>query len=313
MKRFRRSKSSIYRIINCRRAKAVVAKKIEFVDSAEFLEDKAMHSILDGTAAATDVSAGPSEELFKLAEQSLPDYMVRLKDTPVLKREQEVRLFRRYNYLKYLACVGRAQLEPNRLNSALLEQIENYIERAEAVKNMLIEANLRLVISIANKHAGPGVSLPDLISEGNLSLMRAVEKFDYTRGFRFATYASWVIAKDYARKIPALMSRIDEEAEESMANIQRDLRTTATDVVAVEGANRNLVQVIRDNLDQREQYIIINHFGLIGSLIRKEKKTLQEIGDVLGLSKERVRQIELLALQKLRNFLSIEQFELLKS
>ena len=190
--------------------------------------------------------------------------------------------------------------------------MENYLTEAQDIKKMIIESNLRLVVGIAKKHSSSRANLLDLVSEGNFSLIRAVEKFDYTRGFRFATYATLVIAKDYARKIPAEAARPDRAGAASMANIQYDLRTSIdTGVVAVERAHQSLIQVIADNLNEREQYIIIHHFGLKGSLIRKKKKTLQQIGEDLGMSKERVRQIELGGLQKLRQSLSAEEFELL--
>ena len=99
---------------------------------------------------------------------------------------------------------------------------------------------------------------------------------------------------------------------EYIAKVHRDLRTAvAADAGAIERARQNLTQVIKDNLNEREQYIILHHFGLLGSPVKKKKKTLKQIGEQLGLSKERVRQLELVALQKLRHSLSAEQFELL--
>ncbi|MHC4336620.1 MAG: sigma-70 family RNA polymerase sigma factor [Planctomycetota bacterium] len=314
MSRFHRSKSSIYRIINVRRARAVLARKIEFVPSDEFLENSAKHKILDKAVETVGPASGTSAERFELAGESLlPEYLQKLKDTPLLNREREIELFRRYNYLKYLACVIRAGIKPSRASSACLKEVENYLAEAESVKKMIIEANLRLVIGTATKHLASGANLSDLVSEGNFALTRAVETFDYTRGFRFSSHASWAIAKDYARKIPTEAARAGKSKAASLANIHRELRTKVTaDVVVVERARQNLTQVIKDNLNEREQYIVLNHFGLLGSLVKKKTKTLKQIGEDLNLSKERIRQIELVALQKLRQSLSPEQFELLK-
>ena len=313
VKRFNRSKSSIYRIVNVRRAKAVLAKKIEFIPSDEFLEDGAKDKILGRPIDAAKPTSDRITEPFELAGESLlPEYLQTLKDTPVLNREREIELFRRYNYLKYLASLTRAGLKPGRVSGSRLKELEDYLAEAETIKEMIIEANLRLVISTATKHITSGANLSDLVSEGNFSLMRAVENFDYTRGFRFSSHASWAIAKDYARRIPAEATRPGKSRAAALADIHRDLRTKATaDVVAVERARRSLTQVIKDNLSEREQYIVLNHFGLLGSPIKKKTKTLKQIGEDLNLSKERVRQVELVALQKLRQSLSPEQFELL--
>jgi RNA polymerase sigma factor (sigma-70 family) len=297
MEQFNRSRSSVYRIIDRGRAKALLTKKIELINSPEFLSEDAARKIL----------AKPIDAVLLKDRQT--------SGSPGLNRENEADLFRRYNYLKFLSSLKIAALVPGRPSGKTLSEIENYLAQAEAIKKIIIEANLSLVVSIAKKHSISGANLPDLISEGNLSLMRAVEKFDYTRGFRFATYASWAIAKDYARKIPAEFVQIDTSAEIPIEDIQRDLRTTGTaTVVNIERARRSLIKVISDNLDDREQYIILNHFGLVGSkikMLKKEKKTLQQIGKELQLTKERVRQLELAALQKLKHLLSTEEFDLL--
>jgi RNA polymerase sigma factor (sigma-70 family) len=311
MANFGRSKSSIYRIINRQRSRKLLAKRIEFVASDEFLQEGADKIITEPISSPEPILVKGAEP-FELSGDSIPQYLQTLKAKPVLNRQREVQLFRRYNYLKYLASITRAEIKPVGARSAVLMKIESCLAEAEKIKKMIIEANLRLVVSIANKHITSSINLPDLVSEGNFALMRAVEKFDYTRGIRFATYGSWVISKDYARKIPAAAARLDRAPAASLANVGRDLRAKpAIDVVAVEQAHQSLVQVIRNNLDQREQYVILNHFGLLGSLVKKEKKTLQQIGQDLNISKERVRQIELTALQKLRQSLSIKEFELL--
>ncbi|MHC4758315.1 MAG: helix-turn-helix domain-containing protein, partial [Planctomycetota bacterium] len=181
MSRFERTKSSIYRIIQTRRAKAILVKKIDFIASDEFMEEGAREKILGKSIDISQTKKSRISTAMDLEEDSLPQYLETLKRTPLLKRERELELFRRYNFLKYLVCIERVGIKPSMASSKKLNEISGYLSDAEKIKNMIIESNLRLVVSIANRHTVKGGNLPDLISEGNMSLMNAVEKFDYTR------------------------------------------------------------------------------------------------------------------------------------
>ncbi|HUT44667.1 MAG TPA: sigma-70 family RNA polymerase sigma factor, partial [Sedimentisphaerales bacterium] len=225
MTRFERNKSSIYRIINRRRAKVLLAKKIEFVANDEFLEHDAKERILAEPIDKSEPSALRNAEPIKLTGSSLSEYLHTLTDAPVLNREDEVELFRRYNYLKFLACQSRSGIKLSHVSGTMLSKIESYLAQTEEIKRRIIEANLRLVVNVARKHTLSGANLLDLVSEGNISLMRAVEKFDYSRGFRFTTFASWAIAKDFARKIPDQIGRLGKATKASLANIHREMRT----------------------------------------------------------------------------------------
>ncbi|OHB67330.1 MAG: hypothetical protein A2Y76_10990 [Planctomycetes bacterium RBG_13_60_9] len=347
MRQFDRSRATVHRIINQRRALALLARKIEYVPSDEFLQGSVRDQILGkpltrppaptnpvlseangsfvGVAAneaspaqthgQTTHSTGsghglsvPPVEL--VSENLLPEYLQVLKITPMLNREQEIELFRRYNFLKHLVSQERHQLKLSKVSASLLSQLEAHLDEAEEIRKMLVEANLRLVVSIAGKHTSHGAGFLELVSKGNFALIQAVEEFDYTKGFRFSRRASLDIAKEYA-KVSGRSTELTPKRAASLASIQRDLRGTTADVGALERTRQNLAEVIRDELDERERYVIMHHFGLTGSSIRKNTKTLKQIGDELGLTKERIRQIELTALQKLRQSLSSEQFELL--
>jgi len=337
MERFDRSRATVHRIINQRRAAALLARKIEYVPSDEFTQPGAREQILgtplvldrpdpqkkiepldlvgeNGLPDAADhdwqEASGEDGRLWGPEPNLLPEYLQVLKITPVLSRDREIELFRRYNYLKHLVTQERHQLRLSKVSAELLSRLEECLDEAEEIRTLLVEANLRLVVSIAGRHTSDGPSFLELVSKGNFALIQAVEEFDYTKGFRFSRRASLDIAKEYARA-SGRSTELTPKRAASLASIRRDMRDTTADVLAIERTRQDLAEVIRQELDERQQYVILHHFGLTGSSIRRKTKTLKQIGDELELTKERIRQIELSALQKLRQCLSREQFEML--
>ena len=139
----------------------------------------------------------------------------------------------------------------------------------------------------------------ELVSDGNMSLIRAVEKFDFARGNKFSTYASWAIMKNFARTIPDEHKRRDRfrTSQSEMFAATEDARTDQYEQESAQIAARAQIGRILERLDEREQKIIISRFGLDHT---HEPLTLKEVGEEMGVTKERIRQIEARALAKLR-------------
>jgi RNA polymerase primary sigma factor/RNA polymerase sigma factor len=213
------------------------------------------------------------------------------------------------NYLKYKAGKLREQLDPWRSKSGLMDQIEKLYDESVAVKNEVIAANLRLVVSIAKRHVGPGENFFELVSDGNISLIRAVEKFDFARGNKFSTYASWAIMKNFARTIPDEHRRRDRfrTSNAEMFGTTEDVRSDQYGQETAQLQREGQIGKILDRLDEREQKIIISRFGLGPG---QEPLTLKEVGAKMGVTKERIRQIEARALSKLRRAVQEEKIEL---
>ncbi len=208
-RQFCRTKTSVYRVINEMRARRILDLPLDFIDNEDFRKSGFEKIALQPMPEAEKPSRAAR------APAGLPPYLASLYEIPLLNREQEQHLFRKFNFLKYKACklrdklLHRGKLDPARAKSSLLDRIETLYEQVVEVKNELVRRNLRLVVSIAKRHVGPRDNFFELVSDGNMSLIRAAEKFDYARGNKFSTYATWAIMKNFARTIPGELKHRD--------------------------------------------------------------------------------------------------------
>ncbi|WDZ87614.1 RNA polymerase sigma factor [Micromonospora cathayae] len=290
---------------------------------------------------------------------SVRAYLKQIGKVPLLNAEQEVELAKRIEAGLYAAERLRAADEGEEKLTREMQRDLGWISRdGERAKNHLLEANLRLVVSLAKRYTGRGMAFLDLIQEGNLGLIRAVEKFDYTKGYKFSTYATWWIRQaitramaDQARtiRIPVHMvevinklGRIQREllqdlgreptpeelakemdiTPEKVLEIQQyarepisldqtigdegdsqlgDFIEDSEAVVAVDAVSFSLLQdqlqQVLQTLSEREAGVVRLRFGLTDG----QPRTLDEIGQVYGVTRERIRQIESKTMSKLRH------------
>ncbi|MGK5676579.1 RNA polymerase sigma factor [Micromonospora sp. URMC 106] len=290
---------------------------------------------------------------------SVRAYLKQIGKVPLLNAEQEVELAKRIEAGLYAAERLRAADEGEEKLTRDMQRDLLWISRdGERAKNHLLEANLRLVVSLAKRYTGRGMAFLDLIQEGNLGLIRAVEKFDYTKGYKFSTYATWWIRQaitramaDQARtiRIPVHMvevinklGRIQREllqdlgreptpeelakemdiTPEKVLEIQQyarepisldqtigdegdsqlgDFIEDSEAVVAVDAVSFSLLQdqlqQVLQTLSEREAGVVRLRFGLTDG----QPRTLDEIGQVYGVTRERIRQIESKTMSKLRH------------
>jgi RNA polymerase primary sigma factor len=290
---------------------------------------------------------------------SVRAYLKQIGKVPLLNAEQEVDLAKRIEAGLYASERLRLSEEEGEKLATPMRRDLDWISRdGERAKNHLLEANLRLVVSLAKRYTGRGMAFLDLIQEGNLGLIRAVEKFDYTKGYKFSTYATWWIRQaitramaDQARtiRIPVHMvevinklGRIQREllqdlgreptpeelakemdiTPEKVLEIQQyarepisldqtigdegdsqlgDFIEDSEAVVAVDAVSFSLLQdqlqQVLQTLSEREAGVVRLRFGLTDG----QPRTLDEIGQVYGVTRERIRQIESKTMSKLRH------------
>ncbi|WP_394429603.1 RNA polymerase sigma factor [Streptomyces sp. SGAir0957] len=353
-------------------AKKATAKKTAGKKDDELLEDEATEET-PGTAKAGEGEPAEEGQGFVLSDDDeddapaqqvaaagatadpVKDYLKQIGKVPLLNAEQEVELAKRIE----AGLFAEDKLaNADKLAPKLKRELEIIAEDGRRAKNHLLEANLRLVVSLAKRYTGRGMLFLDLIQEGNLGLIRAVEKFDYTKGYKFSTYATWWIRQaitramaDQARtiRIPVHMVEVinklarvqrqmlqDLGREPTPEELAKELDMTPEKVIEVQKYGREPISLhtplgedgdsefgdliedseavvpadavsftllqeqlhsVLDTLSEREAGVVSMRFGLTDG----QPKTLDEIGKVYGVTRERIRQIESKTMSKLRH------------
>ncbi|MFF4101433.1 RNA polymerase sigma factor [Streptomyces sp. NPDC001903] len=310
-----------------------------------------------GFVISDDEDDAPAQQVAVAGATADPvkDYLKQIGKVPLLNAEQEVELAKRIE----AGLFAEDKLaNSDKLAPKLKRELEIIAEDGRRAKNHLLEANLRLVVSLAKRYTGRGMLFLDLIQEGNLGLIRAVEKFDYTKGYKFSTYATWWIRQaitramaDQARtiRIPVHMVEVinklarvqrqmlqDLGREPTPEELAKELDMTPEKVIEVQKYGREPISLhtplgedgdsefgdliedseavvpadavsftllqeqlhsVLDTLSEREAGVVSMRFGLTDG----QPKTLDEIGKVYGVTRERIRQIESKTMSKLRH------------
>ncbi len=276
------------------RTRQLMRAEISFISSPEFDNvDEAVDSVDEVVEAALGAA-----QVQKKTPTDLPSHLYRLCESELLTHEQETALFREMNRLKYRGSLLQSRLDPDHIDLQAIEKIDSLLNKAEAIRDHITKANMRLVMSIAKKYVTPQLTFDEMLSDGSLTLMQAVEKFDYDRGFRFSTYAYRSIVHGIYRTVATVQKEelyFTQEADQ-WAIEQQDDQSSSSMNEQIWHNLRKLTASMLDQLDRRERFIIRSRYALG---FHRKVRTLQFLADKLGISKERVRQLEKRAVSKL--------------
>lgn len=199
-------RSTTFRLVIADRVARVVGKRIKFLDDSLYHQPDADAVLAALLAQEPIVAPSSSSVLNDRSLRGLSPELSSLCNHVVLTPTQERALFLQFNFRKFQAAQARHRLDPARVRRRQLDQIDRLLARATDVRNRIVRANLRLVVSVAKKHARPGITVAELVNEGSLTLMRAVESFDTRKGNKFSTYATLALMKGFARTVGRLRS-----------------------------------------------------------------------------------------------------------
>jgi RNA polymerase sigma factor (sigma-70 family) len=291
----------VYRALLEERITKLNKRKVKFIDDPLYHQDDADVAVVQ-IVAQQDVMAGDRRAEDSRVPRDIPPYLQDLYRTPLLSPPRERALFLAFNYHKYRFVTARRKLEPEFARARDLDELDAHLRSATEIKNQIVQANLRLVVSVARKHLRPNLSLMELISDGNITLMRAVESFDTHKGNRFSTYATFALMKGFARSVPEMLAGQRQsggsEDQQRLAELPDSRHHGREDRLTT----REEVEHLLSRLDDRERHVVLAHFGLSHDV--EDPATYEQVGKRLGLSKQRVRQIEQVALAKLRESVS---------
>jgi len=304
-KSFRRTRSSMYRVINEVKAEQLIRTPVDYIYNIEF-DDPSREAVLAGPMPD---EADFNQKLHTMrAPKDVEAHMTYLYERPLLNAKQEQHLFRQMNYFKHKLHQLKQKIDPSRARVSELQKMAVLTDKVTHCRDLLIECNLRLVHKLASQHLQPGQNLDELKSDAHISVMRAVEKFDYGRGFKFSTYATWAIVKNFARSIPdehthrmRYMTGYDE-----IFDSKADIHTDEQELVMVAEQAKQRVNRLLEHLDPRTREVIRMRTGIDGSA----EMTLEQIGNHFGITKERVRQINVRGMKQLRERAEMEKVEM---
>jgi RNA polymerase sigma factor (sigma-70 family) len=292
-----------------RRAAEIRSRQIDFIPNQDFnARKKFVESDLETVRA---IEQGLLMAPAGRTSSGLPAHLARMCATPLLTPEEESALFERMNYCKFRADSIRRKMRSANPSVAAINEFDDMIERSERLRNHLLQANTRLVMSIARKFADARNPFDDLLSQGIASLMHSVEKFDFDRGYRFSTYATCAVRRELYRMVmnrkkqARRFSTGTSELLDGHVESEEDQQSPHAKLADYRQLSAAVSEMMED-LDEREQLILSARFGLDDGA---KRASYSKLGTRLGISKERVRQLANRAIDKLRELVPDYQLE----